>query len=133
MRDSREPHYAIVKRILCYLQGTLDYSLCLRHTDLSTLVAYSYADWAGCPDMRRLPLGMRCSLVILSFLGPRNDSLLSLVPVLRLKYQGIANVVAETTWLRQLLQELHLPVHRVTIVYCDNVCTMYLSMNLVQH
>ncbi|GJS89293.1 hypothetical protein Tco_0771929, partial [Tanacetum coccineum] len=28
---------------------------------------------------------------------------------------------AETFWLRNLLRELHYPLHSTTIVYCDNV------------
>nr|GEV95864.1 ribonuclease H-like domain-containing protein [Tanacetum cinerariifolium] len=36
-------------------------------------------------------------------------------------YRGVANVVAETSWLRNLLRELHSSPHSATIVYCDNV------------
>ena len=36
-------------------------------------------------------------------------------------------------WLHQLLHELHSPLRRATIVYCDNVSAVYLSTNPVQH
>jgi hypothetical protein len=36
-------------------------------------------------------------------------------------------------WLRQLLAELHSPLSRSTLVYCDNVSAVYLSTNLMQH
>ncbi|GKB73395.1 ribonuclease H-like domain-containing protein, partial [Tanacetum coccineum] len=36
------------------------------------------------------------------------------------EYRGAANVVAETTWVRNLLRELHAPVFIATLVYCDN-------------
>nr|GEW04309.1 ribonuclease H-like domain-containing protein [Tanacetum cinerariifolium] len=36
------------------------------------------------------------------------------------EYQGVANVVAETAWLRNLLRELHSPLSAATLVYCDN-------------
>ena len=45
----------------------------------------------------------------------------------------MANSVAEASWLRQLLLELHQPLHRSTLIYCDNVSDMYLSTNPVQH
>ncbi|GJZ35778.1 hypothetical protein Tco_0581595, partial [Tanacetum coccineum] len=48
-------------------------------------------------------------------------------------YHGVANVVAETAWLRNLLLELHAPLSTDTIVYCDNVSAVYLSTNPVQH
>nr|GEZ76678.1 ribonuclease H-like domain-containing protein [Tanacetum cinerariifolium] len=49
------------------------------------------------------------------------------------EYRGVANVVAETAWLRNLLRELHSPLSAATLVYCDNVSTTYLSVNPVQH
>jgi hypothetical protein len=41
--------------------------------------------------------------------------------------------VAEAAWLRQLLAELHRPLARSTLVYCDNVSAVYLSTNPIQH
>ncbi|GKD30677.1 ribonuclease H-like domain-containing protein [Tanacetum coccineum] len=49
------------------------------------------------------------------------------------EYHGVANVVAETTWLRNLLHELHSPLLAVTLVYCDNVSAIYMSADPVQH
>ncbi|GJR42199.1 ribonuclease H-like domain-containing protein [Tanacetum coccineum] len=49
------------------------------------------------------------------------------------KYRGVANAVAETCWLHNLLRELHTLLSSATIVYCDNVCAVYLSCNPVQH
>ena len=49
------------------------------------------------------------------------------------EYRAVANGVAEASWLRQLLLELHQPLHRSTLVYYDNVSTVYLSTNPIQH
>ncbi|GJV92596.1 ribonuclease H-like domain-containing protein [Tanacetum coccineum] len=46
---------------------------------------------------------------------------------------GITNVVAKTTWLHNLLQELHIPLLTTTLVYYGNVSDVYLSANQVQH
>jgi len=46
---------------------------------------------------------------------------------------AVANGVAEASWLRQLLAELHSPLAKSTLVYCDNVSAVYLSTNPVQH
>ncbi|GKB73087.1 ribonuclease H-like domain-containing protein [Tanacetum coccineum] len=69
------------------------------------LVAYSDADWAGCPTTRSAEA----------------------------EYRGVVNAVAETCWLRNLLRELHTPLTPATLVYCDNVSVVYLSCNPVQH
>jgi hypothetical protein len=39
----------------------------------------------------------------------------------------------ETCWLHQLLMELHSPLSHITLVYCDNVSSVYLVFNPVQH
>jgi hypothetical protein len=57
MHDSREPHLALLKRILRYLKGTLSSGLHLGVGPVQSLTAYSDADWAGCPDSRRSALG----------------------------------------------------------------------------
>ncbi|GKC27804.1 ribonuclease H-like domain-containing protein [Tanacetum coccineum] len=104
MHDSRDPHFTALKRILCYVRGTLDYSLQLHVSSTTQLSAYTDADWASCPVTRRSTSGY-C----------------------------VANVVAETAWIRNLLCELHTPLFIATLVYCDNVSAVYMSANLVQH
>ncbi|GJR28778.1 ribonuclease H-like domain-containing protein [Tanacetum coccineum] len=49
------------------------------------------------------------------------------------EYRCAAYVVAETAWLRNLLRELHMPLSSATLVYCDNVSAIYLTVNPVQH
>nr|GEU61779.1 NBS-containing resistance-like protein [Tanacetum cinerariifolium] len=49
------------------------------------------------------------------------------------EYRGVANVVAQTAWLRNLLRELHSPLSTATLVYCDNVSAVFMSGNPVQH
>ncbi|GJX10018.1 ribonuclease H-like domain-containing protein [Tanacetum coccineum] len=49
------------------------------------------------------------------------------------EYRGVANIVAETAWLRNLLRELHSPLSTTTLVHCNNVSAVYVSANPVQH
>jgi hypothetical protein len=49
------------------------------------------------------------------------------------EYRTVANGVAEACWLQQLLQELHAPLSKSTLVYYDNVSTVYLSTNSIHH
>ncbi|GJZ26180.1 ribonuclease H-like domain-containing protein [Tanacetum coccineum] len=58
--------------------------------------------------------------------APLQRGLLQLIP-------SVANVVAEATWLRNLLHELHSPLSTTTLVYHDNVSAVYMSANPVQH
>ncbi|GKF03963.1 ribonuclease H-like domain-containing protein, partial [Tanacetum coccineum] len=49
------------------------------------------------------------------------------------EYRGVANVIAEIAWVRNLLRELLVPPCTTTLVYCDNVSAVYMSSNPVQH
>jgi hypothetical protein len=49
------------------------------------------------------------------------------------EYRTVANGVAEVTWIRQLLLELHSPLRRATLVYCDNISAIYMISNPIQH
>ncbi|KAJ9562044.1 hypothetical protein OSB04_007204 [Centaurea solstitialis] len=133
MHEPHEPHFAFLKRIIRYLQGTLSYGIRIVRSTTTSLVAYSDADWGGCPDSRRSTSGY-CV-----FFG---DNLISWSSKCQstvsrssaeAEYRGVANAVAEATWVRNLLLELQLPLRQASVVYCDNVCAVYLSDNPVQH
>ncbi|GJX83733.1 ribonuclease H-like domain-containing protein [Tanacetum coccineum] len=132
MHDPWEPYFLDLKRILRYVRGTLDYGLQLFSSSNTSLVAYLYADWAGCPTTRRSTSGYCVFLGnnLLSWSSKRQPTLSH--SGTKAEYRGVANVVAETCWLRNLLRELHTPLSSATLVYCYNVNVVYLSSNLVQ-
>ncbi|GKA50803.1 ribonuclease H-like domain-containing protein [Tanacetum coccineum] len=78
-------------------------------SDTTSLVGYTDADWAA----KRQHTRSRSSA--------------------KVEYCGVANVVTETAWLRNLLRELHFPLSTATLVYFDNVSSVYMSDNPVQH
>ncbi|GKD29678.1 ribonuclease H-like domain-containing protein [Tanacetum coccineum] len=133
MHDPREPHFLALKRILRYVRGTLDFGLQLFSSSTTDLVAYSDADWAGCPTTRRLTSGYCVFLGnnLLSWSSKRQPTLSR--SSVEAEYRGVTNAVAETCWLRNLLRELHTLLSFSTLVYCDNVSAVYLSCNLVQY
>ena len=133
MHDPRESHLAALKRLLRYVRGTVDLGLVLHRSSSAELVVYTDADWAGCPDTRRSTSGYAVFLGgnLVSWSSKRQ-------PVVsrssaEAEYRAVANGVAEASWLRQLLAELHSPLAKSTLVYCDNVSAVYLSTNPVQH
>nr|GFC31512.1 ribonuclease H-like domain-containing protein [Tanacetum cinerariifolium] len=82
-------------------------------------------DWAGCPATRKSTSGY-CVFSgnnILSWSFKRQSTVSC--SSAEAEYRRVANVVAETTWLRNLLRELHAPLFTATLVYCDNVSAVY--------
>ena len=62
MHDPREPHLALIKRILRYVKGSLSSGLHLGPGAIDQLTAYSDADGAGCPDTCRSTSGFCVNL-----------------------------------------------------------------------
>jgi hypothetical protein len=57
MHDPREPHLGAMKRILRYIQGTLDHGFHLYQITPADITVYTNADWARCPDTCKSTLG----------------------------------------------------------------------------
>lgn len=120
MSDPSEQHWIAVKRILRYLNGTLNPGLRLQPSNSPNVSVQAYCDagWASDPDDRRSTSGAAI------FLGP------NLVPWWSMKqkvvarssteaeYRSLALATAEVTWIQTLLFELQVkhttPVFFVT-------------------
>ncbi|GKC68007.1 ribonuclease H-like domain-containing protein [Tanacetum coccineum] len=96
MHNPQESHFSALKWILQYVRDTLDHGLQLYSSSTTSLVAYSDADWAGCPTTRRSTSGYCVFLGnnLLSWSSKRQPTL-SLSSA-EAKYRGVVNVVAET-------------------------------------
>ncbi|GJZ03268.1 ribonuclease H-like domain-containing protein, partial [Tanacetum coccineum] len=86
---------------------------------------YTDADWVGCPSTRKSTSGYCVFLGdnLLSWSTKRQHTLSR--SSAEAEYRGVANVVSETAWLRNLLRELHYPLSTATLVYCDNVRVLH--------
>nr|GEX53902.1 ribonuclease H-like domain-containing protein [Tanacetum cinerariifolium] len=133
MHDLREPHFGALKHILRYVQGTLELGLHLYASATTSLVGYTDADWEGCPSTRRSTSGYCVFLGdnLLSWSAKRQNTISR--SSAEAEYRGVANVVVETAWIRNLLHELYSPLLTATLVYCDNFSAVYMSANPVQH
>ena len=122
-----------MKRIIRYLKGTLSHGLRLNKSSSNALTAYTDADWTGCPDTRHSTSGY-CVYMgdnLISWSSKRQPTVSRSSS--EAEYKGVANVVAETCWIRNLMLELKILITSATLVYCDNVSAVYLSTNAVKH
>uniref|UniRef100_A0ACD5W3B3 Uncharacterized protein n=1 Tax=Avena sativa TaxID=4498 RepID=A0ACD5W3B3_AVESA len=133
MHAPRDRHLALVKRILRYLRGTTAHGLHLHRSSTLDLLAYSDADWAGCPDTRRSTSGYAIFLgdALISWSSKRQPTVSR--SSAEAEYRAVANVVAESCWLRQLLGELHVHLQKATVVYCNNISSVYMAANPMHH
>ncbi|XP_055824279.1 uncharacterized mitochondrial protein AtMg00810-like [Solanum dulcamara] len=133
MHAPTNEHMRDLKRIIRYLQGTLTHSLHLYKYSVNRLISYTNADWGGCPNTHYFTSGYCIFLGdnLVSWSSKRQPTLSR--SSVEAEYRGVANVVSNSCWIRNLLLELHCPIQKTTLVYCDNVSAIYLSGNPVQH
>jgi hypothetical protein len=96
-------------------------------------VVYSDVDWVRCPDTHRSTSRYTVFLDgnLVSYSSKRQNMVSR--SSTEAEYRVIANDVVETSWLHQLLMELHSLLTHITLVYCNNASVVYLASNSVQH
>ncbi|KAE8672542.1 tir-nbs resistance protein [Hibiscus syriacus] len=110
MQNPKKPHLEAVQRILRYVKNTIDYGLLYKKGEDCKLVGYCDADYAGDHDTRRSTTGYVFKL------GSRTISLCSKrQPTVSLstteaEYRAATMAAQESTWLIQLMNNLHQPV-----------------------
>jgi histone deacetylase 1/2 len=126
-------HWSAVKRILRYVQGTLNVGLRIGHSKNMSVSAFSDADWAGCVDDRRSTGGFAVFLGenLISW-SARKQAIVSRSST-EAEYKSLANATAEMISVQRLLKELGVHHHPMAQLWCDNLGAKYLSYNPVLH
>lgn len=115
------------------MQGTVDHELQMYKSKIDTITAYLDADWAACPDTRRSTSGYCVYLGdnLISWSSKRQQIVSR--SSAEAEYRGVANTVAEACWIKNMLLKLHHPMSRATLVFYDNISSIYLYANPIKH
>jgi hypothetical protein len=106
MSAPRSTHYAVVLRILRYVNGTLFHGLHFSSCSSLELRSYFDADWAGDPTDRRSTTGY-CFLLGTSRISWRTKKQTVVVrSSTEAEYRALADTTAELLWLRWLLTDM---------------------------
>ncbi|GKA19047.1 retrovirus-related pol polyprotein from transposon TNT 1-94 [Tanacetum coccineum] len=116
-----ENHWSAVKRILCYLHGTIEHGMLIRRSSGSTLQAFtdvlwkgnpdnsleafSDADWAGDSDDRRSTGDLLYIFVQTLYLEPLANNV-RFHSFTEAEYKALADTIVELTWLQALIHNL---------------------------
>jgi len=127
-------HWQSIKRILRYLQGTIQHCLHIKPSTDLDLVGFSDADWATSVDDRKSMAG-QCVFFLGETLvswSSRKQKVVSRSST-KSEYRALANLAAEIAWTRSLLDEFKLPLPRKPTLWCDNLSAKALASNPVMH
>ncbi|WVZ68483.1 hypothetical protein U9M48_017417 [Paspalum notatum var. saurae] len=126
-------HWTAVKRILRYVQGTINTGLKFSKSPSMLVSGFADADWAGCPDDRRSTGGFAVYLGsnLISWCAKKQPTVSR--SSTEAEYKALSNATAEIMWVQKLLEELKISQPTKACLWCDNVGARYLSSNPVFH
>jgi hypothetical protein len=119
-------HWMVVKRIMRYLKGTLDFKFCLGGKDVS-FKGYCDADWGGDANERRSTTGyvFFVGVGVVSWNCKRQ-------PTIAL-YMATSHCTKEAIWLRKLMADVGLVQDGATSIMCDNQGCISFAKNRTHH
>ncbi|KAM1385101.1 hypothetical protein PS2_031262 [Malus domestica] len=133
MKAPTDVHLGVVKRILRYLKGTMQYGIVYSAATNPILNAFSDSDWAADLNTRRSVTGY------LVFLGnnpiswqSKKQSSISRSST-EAEYKALAHTAADLAWIRAVLKDLALFMPSPPVIHCDNLSAIALSANPVFH
>ncbi|KAE8699425.1 hypothetical protein F3Y22_tig00110578pilonHSYRG00054 [Hibiscus syriacus] len=133
MQNPKKPHLEAVRRILRYVKNTIDYGLLYKKGEDCKLVGYCDADYAGDHDTRRSTIGyvFKLGSGTISWCSKRQPTVS--LSTTEAEYRATAMAAQESTWLIQLMNNLHQPVDYAIPLYCDKQSAIRLAENPVFH
>ncbi|CAL5324316.1 unnamed protein product [Camellia sinensis] len=133
MQNPKKPHLDAVRRILRYVNDTMDCGLLYKKGEDCKLVGYCDADYAGDDDTRRSTTGYVFMLGsgAISWCSKRQPTVS--LSTTEAEYRAAAMAAQESTWLIRLMNDLHQLVDYAIPLYCDNQSAVRLAENPVFH
>lgn len=133
MSTPKKPHLDAIRRILRYVKGTLNYGILYKKTKKCQVIGYCDADYAGDCDTRRSTTGYLFSLGsgAITWCSKRQPTVA--LSSTEAEYRSAAAAAQESTWLKQLMEDLHQTPKDQVWIFCDNLSTIRLAENPVFH
>ena len=127
--NPQKEHWTALKRVLRYLNGTINHGLLYKQGGPERLVGYSDADWAGDLSDRKSTSGY----IFMFNGGPvswssKKQKCVALSTA-EAEYVALSAAVQECIWLRQLEAELSSTNDIPTLIFEDNQSTIGMAKN----
>jgi hypothetical protein len=130
--NPKESHLTIVKRIIKYVNATINYGVCFSRETNIVLVGYSDADWAGNDDDRKSTSG-GCFYVgtnLVAWVSWKQASIS--LSTAEAEYIAAGSCCTQLLWMKKLLCDYGF-TQDTMVIHCDNTSAINISKNPVQH
>nr|GEV19582.1 hypothetical protein [Tanacetum cinerariifolium] len=121
-----EKYLKEVKRIFCYLWGTVNTGLWYSKDSGFELTGFSDADYAGCKDTFKSTFGEK----LVSWSTKKQDC--TALSIAEAEYASLSACCVQVLWMRTQLMDYGFHFNKIPI-YCDSKSAIAISCNPVQH
>nr|GEV90765.1 retrovirus-related Pol polyprotein from transposon TNT 1-94 [Tanacetum cinerariifolium] len=127
-----EKHLKEVKRIFCYLRGTVNTGLWYTTDSGFELTGFLDADYVGCKDTFKSTFGGAQFLgeKLVSWSSKKQDC--TALSTVKSEYVSLSACYAQVLWMRTQLTDYGFHFNNI-LIYCDSKSAIAISCNLVQH
>lgn len=122
-----EPHWKVVKNILCYFKHTILTGLFLHGSSNSVLQAFSNSNWVADLNDHQL-VGAYCILMGNNLISCRcKKKIIIVCNSIEAKYKSLENTTLEIQWLQSILCEIDLKIPQPPMLWCDYFRATYFT------
>ncbi|KAI5354098.1 hypothetical protein L3X38_006993 [Prunus dulcis] len=133
MHNPTRKHMGTAKRVLRYIQGTLDFGIEFIKGKSATLIGYCDSDWAGSEDDRRSTSGYAFTLGSGMFSWASIEQNTVALSTAEAEYVSAAEATSQAKWLRFVLEDFGEEQVEGTPILCDNTSAIAMAKNPVFH
>lgn len=133
MHNASQTHLGVAKRVLRYLQGTLDFGILYEKNVNAKLLGFCDSDWAGCVDDMKSTSGYAFSLGsgVFSWASKKQQTVAQ--STAEAEYVLASLATSQAIWLRRILEDVGEKQGEATPILCDNKSAIAMTKNPVYH
>ncbi|KAI5336241.1 hypothetical protein L3X38_015508 [Prunus dulcis] len=133
MHNPSKMHYGAAKRVLRYIQGTIDYGIEYVTGKSALLVGYCDSDWSGSEEDMKSTSGYAFSFGSGAFSWASVKQHSVALSTAEAEYVSAAKATSQAIWLRFVLEDFGEEQTTATTVFCDNTSAISMAKNPVFH
>ncbi|KAI5343080.1 hypothetical protein L3X38_010956 [Prunus dulcis] len=133
MHNPTKKHMGTSKRVLRYIQGTMNYRIAYEKGKGAVLIGYCDSDWSGSEDDMRSTSGYAFNLGsgVFSWASIKQSNVA--LSTAEDEYMSAAEATTQAIWLRFVLSDFGEEQVEPTKLLCDNTSAIAISKNPVHH